>query len=344
LASKEKELALLREKVSQPDFWKDRNQAVEIQKKIIDLEESLQAFRSLEAQLKDLKSLVVLTEEDEGLTEEITKQLEQLDREIKKEEVRGLLKGKYDFGKAFLNIEAGAGGREAEDWVAMLLRMYQRYAERQNWKVKIQGETFGEPGGPDGRIGIKSVTLEIKGKYAYGYLKEESGVHRLVRISPFSEQGLRHTSFALVEVLPELEEKEVEINPRDLRVDTFRASGPGGQYVNRRESAVRVTHLPTGLTASCQSERLQGMNRATAMSMLAAKLQRKKEKEQKKELADLSSQGKEASWGQQIRSYVLHPYQMVRDHRTGIKTSRTEAVLDGELTLFIEEEIRKDDN
>jgi peptide chain release factor 2 len=309
-----------------------------------ELEENIQIFQELENQLKDLKNLALLTEEDEALASEIIQQAEEFREKLKKEEIRGFLNGKYDAGKAFVNIEAGAGGREAEDWVAMLLRMYQRYAEKQNWKVKIGSQTFGEPGGPEGRVGIKEVSLEIKGKHAYGFLKGENGVHRLVRISPFSEQSLRHTSFALVEVLPELEEKELEMNPRDLRVDTYRSSGPGGQYVNRRESAVRVTHLPTGLTASCQSERLQGMNKEVAMKVLAAKLQRKQEKEQEERLAGLSAQGKEASWGQQIRSYVLHPYQMVRDHQTGIKSSEVEAVLNGNLETFIEAGIRKDDH
>ena len=308
------------------------------------MEEEKQSLDSLKQQLTDLKDFTSFVQGDEKLEVELEKNLEKLDQEVKREEVKTFLTGKYDSLNAILNIEAGAGGREAEDWAAMLLRMYQRYAERQNWKIKILSESFGEPGGPDGRTGVNAVTLEIKGSYAYGYLKGETGVHRLVRISPFSEQGLRHTSFALVEVLPELEKEEVEINPSDLRVDTFRASGPGGQYVNRRESAIRITHLPTGLVVSCQSERLQGMNREMAMKTLAAKLQLRKEREERQQLSRFGSQGKDASWGQQIRSYILQPYQMVRDHRTGLKVSNVMAVLDGDLQPFIEAEIRKHDN
>ena len=315
-----------------------------MKKRLTDLEEEKNRLDYLQKEIDDLKDFAGLVKGDEALEEEVGKNIEKLAQEIKKEEVRTLLKGKYDRHDAILSIEAGAGGREAEDWAAMLLRMYQRYAERQNWKVKILSESFGEPGGPDGRTGVNSVTVEIKGPYAYGYLKGETGVHRLVRISPFSEQGLRHTSFALVEVLPELEKEEVKINPSDLRVDTFRASGPGGQYVNRRESAVRITHLPTGLVVTCQSERLQGMNREMAMRTLAAKLQMRKERETKQQLSHFGSQGKDASWGQQIRSYILQPYQMVRDHRTGLKISNVAAVLDGDIQPFIEAEIRKNDN
>ena len=330
--------------IDQPEFWKNQTKAVEIKKKLTSLEEEVNAFLGFKKQLKDLEDFSSIIQEDEGLEEEINQSIEKLNEAITKEETKVLLTGKYDIYNAILSIEAGAGGREAEDWVAMLLRMYQRYAERQNWKTKILSESFGESGGPDGRVGINTVALAIKGKYTYGYLKKESGVHRLVRISPFSEQGLRHTSFALVEVLPELEKEEVKINPSDLRVDTFRASGPGGQYVNRRESAIRITHLPTGLVVSCQSERLQGMNREMAMKTLAARLQMRKEKEQRQKLSHFGSQGKDASWGQQIRSYVLQPYQMVRDHRTGLKVSNVMDVLDGNLQPFIEAEIRQHDN
>ncbi len=344
METKEKEIKNLRENTQRADFWKDKTKAIETKKRLTGLEEEKRTLDAFKKQVSDLKDFSSLAKEDEKLEEEVEKGVEKLEEEIKKEEVKTLLKGKYDVNNAILNIEAGAGGREAEDWAAMLLRMYQRYAERQNWKIKILSESFGEPGGPDGRTGVNAVTLEIKGHYAYGYLKEETGVHRLVRISPFSEQGLRHTSFALVDVLPELEKEEVEINPSDLRVDTFRASGPGGQYVNRRESAIRITHLPTGLVVSCQSERLQGMNREMAMKTLAAKLQMRKEKEEKQQLSHFGSQGKDASWGQQIRSYILQPYQMVRDHRTGLKVSNVAAVLDGDLQSFIETEIRKHDN
>ncbi len=334
----------MKQKVNQPAFWKNQSEAVEIKKRLTQLEEEVSSFHSLEKQLEDLKSFSELAQNDEQLGEEISQLFKKLQQAIKQEEIKTLFTGPFDQGNAMINIEAGAGGREAEDWVAMLLRMYERYAERQGWKTKILSKSLGEPGGPDGRVGINSIAFEMKGKYVYGSLKKESGVHRLVRISPFSEQGLRHTSFALVEVLPELKTKEIEINPSDLRVDTFRSSGPGGQYVNRRESAIRLTHLPTGLVVSCQSERLQGLNRAMAMKVLAAKLQARKEREQKKELANFGSQGKDASWGQQIRSYILQPYQLARDDRTGVKISNVMDVLDGNLQLFIEAEIKQDDN
>lgn len=225
----------------------------------------------------------------------------------------------------------------------MLLRMYQRYCQDKGYKIKTLAQSFGEGGGPQGRIGTKDVSLEIKGPYAYGFLKKESGVHRLVRISPFSTQGLRHTSFALVEVLPELPkeaEKEIEIKPEELRLETFRASGPGGQYVNRRETAVRITHLPTGIVASCQSERLQGLNREKAMKILISKLHQLREKQQKKKLEKIRGEAVSASWGNQIRSYVLHPYQLVKDLRTEVETSDVEAVLDGNLDKFIKAEIK----
>ena len=225
----------------------------------------------------------------------------------------------------------------------MLLRMYERYCSGKGFKTKILEQSFGESGGPEGRIGTKSVTLEIKGKYAFGFLKKETGVHRLVRISPFSPQKLRHTSFALVEVLPEIskiDEEGIKINPDDLRVDVFRASGPGGQYVNRRESAIRITHLPTNIVVSCQSERLQGLNKDKAMKLLYAKLYQFKEKERQKEIKEVKGKPVSAEWGNQIRSYVLHPYKMVKDLRTAIETSNVEAILDGELDEFIEAEIK----
>jgi peptide chain release factor 2 len=214
--------------------------------------------------------------------------------------------------------------------------MYQRYSVRKGFSTKIIHQAFGEAGGPEGRIGTKSVTLEVKGLYAYGFLKKETGVHRLVRISPFSAQKLRHTSFALVEVLPEIEKvKDIKIKPEELKIETFRSSGPGGQYVNKRESAVRISHLPTGISVSSQSERLQGQNREKAMKILYAKILQLKEKEQKKEIKEIKGERKSASWGNQIRSYVLHPYKLVKDLRTNLETSDVERVLDGDLDEFI---------
>jgi peptide chain release factor 2 len=262
---------------------------------------------------------------------------------VQKEELRVFLSGKYDKEPAILSIYSGAGGQDAEDWTTLLLRMYERYCAKEGYKIKILSQSFGEGGGPQGRIGTKQVSLEIKGQYAFGFFKKESGVHRLVRISPFSAKSLRHTSFALVEVIPELPkgaEKEIEVRPEDLKIDFYRASGPGGQYVNRRETAVRITHLPTGLAASCQSERLQGLNREKAMSVLMSKLHQLKSKKMEKKLKDIKGEAVSASWGNQIRSYVFHPYQLVKDLRTGVETSDIDGVLDGSLDEFIKAEIK----
>ena len=281
-------------------------------------------------------------EEEKELEEKVW----ELEERLKNKEKEIFLSGPYDKRNAILTIQAGAGGRDAEDWVALLAKMYQRFAERRNWKYRILSQNFTEGGGPEGRIGLREISLEIKGKFAYGLLKKESGVHRLVRISPFSAQGLRHTSFARIEVLPEIEESEsgIKIQPEDLKIETFRASGPGGQYVNRRETAVRITHLPTGITVSCQTERLQGENRKRAMQILIAKLYQLKQKEREEELAKIKGKKVSAEFGNQIRSYVFHPYKLVKDHRTGIETSDVEGVLDGELDKFIEAEIKLHDS
>ncbi len=245
------------------------------------------------------------------------------------------LKGEYDKRKAIVSIYAGAGGVDAQDWAEMLLRMYLRYAQKRDWPAQVLQIKEGK------EAGLKNVTLIIEAPYAYGYLKGESGVHRLVRLSPFDADHLRHTSFALVEILPEFKEiKEIVIKPEDLRIDTYRASGPGGQYVDKTESAVRITHLPTGLVAACQSERLQGENKKKAMRLLYSKLHqyllKKKEKEKDKLRGELVA----IEWGSQIRSYILHPYQMVKDHRSGVKSGNPQAVLDGKLDKFIEAEIK----
>jgi len=286
------------------------------------------------AEFKDLADELELVETEEEISE--------LERKLEKKEMETFLSGKYDKGSALLSVYAGAGGQDAQDWATMLLRMYLRYADRKGFTAKILSQSFGEPG-PEGRIGTKSVTVEMKGRFAYGFLKRENGVHRLVRISPFSSQSLRHTSFAMVEVMPEIskaDEEEIEINPEDLQVDTYRASGPGGQYVNRRESAIRITHIPTKITVTCQSERLQGSNRDKAMKMLYAKLFQLKERERAKEMEKIKGKAVSIEWGSQIRSYVLHPYKLAKDVRTGVETSKVEDVLDGDLDQFIEAEIR----
>ncbi len=300
--------------MQKPDFWKDRKKAVTATKELSELQQEIAEFKTIK------------TEED-----------------LKKMELRVFLPGKYDQGNAILSIYAGAGGQDAQDWTTMLLRMYERYSALKGFKTKILHQSFGETGGPEGRIGIKQSTLEIRGKYAYGFLKKETGVHRLVRISPFSTQKLRHTSFALVEVLPEIkiEESEIKIRPEDLKIEFYRASGPGGQYVNKRETSVRISHLPTGLTVSCQVERLQGENRKKAQELLLSKLYQMRKEEKKKEISKIKNKKVSIEWGSQIRSYVLHPYKLVKDLRTNVETSKVEEVLGGKLDEFIEVEIKE---
>jgi len=272
---------------------------------------------------------------------EISFRLEVLEKKIKNKEFQLSFSGKHDQGNAILSVYAGAGGQDAEDWVAMLLRMYQKYCERKEFKMIIIDESFGEEGGGEAKQGIKSATIEVKGKYAYGFLKKETGVHRLVRISPFSAQKLRHTSFALVEVLPDLaDNNEVEIKFEDLKIDFYKSSGPGGQYVNKRESAVRLTHLPTGIVVTCQSERLQGKNKDKAMAILAGKLYQYEEEKKQKKIKGIKGDKISASWGNQIRSYVLHPYKLVKDLRTETESTDPESVLNGNLDAFIEAEIK----
>ncbi len=249
-------------------------------------------------------------------------------------ELQTFLSGKYDKNNALLTISAGVGGRDAQDWASMLFRMYSRYCESKRWEITVLHESYGEEGG------IKSATLEVRGSYAYGYLKNEAGVHRLVRISPFSPNKLRHTSFAALEVLPEIEAKDVEMKSEDLKIDTFRSSGPGGQNVNKRETAIRITHVPTGIVVAVQSERSQQQNREKAMQLLASKVHSLQLKKEETELAKTKKIKKSAEWGSQIRSYVLHPYQMVKDHRTDHETSQIQKVLDGDLDEFIEAELK----
>ncbi|MDO8663706.1 MAG: PCRF domain-containing protein, partial [Candidatus Wildermuthbacteria bacterium] len=292
VAQKEKKLEKLEKETQKPDFWNDKENAVKTTRELAELKEETLGLRKLKEDFETIKEL-----QDKTL-------LEEFERKLKQKEFQVFLSGKYDEGDAVLSIMAGAGGQDSQDWATMLLRMYQRYCERRGFKNKILEQSFGEAGGPEGRIGTKSVALEIKGSYAYGFLKKETGVHRLVRISPFSSQSLRHTSFALVEITPDIETKkpEVEINSQDLKIDFYRASGPGGQYVNKRETAVRITHLPTGLVVSCQSERTQGDNRGTAMKMLLAKLYRLQQETRQKEMKEARGEKISASWSNQIRN------------------------------------------
>lgn len=328
LAKKKEKAKELERETQKPELWKQKERAIKITQELSELQGEIADFENLKSDLTKLNT---------------EKEIEEFKKKLKNTELQVFLSGKYDKGRAILSIFAGAGGQDAQDWATMLLRMYERHCVLKGFQTKILEQSFGEGGGPEGRIGTKSATLEIKGNYAFGFFKKETGVHRLVRLSPFSAKSLRHTSFVLVEVLPEIseaEESEIKIKPEDLKIDTFRASGPGGQYVNKRESAIRITHLPTKITVSCQIERLQGLNREKAMKILIAKLHQLKEEKTKKELKEIKGENISASWGNQIRSYVLHPYKLVKDLRTGVETSNAEGVLDGNLDEFIEAEIR----
>jgi peptide chain release factor 2 len=320
-------------------FWDNADTAASISRELSEIEEDIRFFEQTDKLISEVEEFAKILDNREE--DELTGKLDYLEKIIKDKETEFCFKGKYDKGSAILSIYSGAGGQDARDWAAMLLRMYERYCERKGFKLLVIDEVFGEEGEGEAKKGLKSATIEIKGKFAYGFLKKETGAHRLVRLSPFSAQKLRHTSFVTVEVLPVLvDNSEVIINPDDIKIDFYKSSGPGGQYVNKRESAVRVTHLPTGLTASSQAERLQGKNKDKAMAVLAAKLWEHREEKQKKELQGIKGEKISASWGNQIRSYVLHPYKLVKDLRTEVESTNPDKVLDGELDEFIEAEVR----
>ena len=341
LAKKKNKCEKLKEELKKPDFWKSKERATEISREISVLEEELTEWENFKKELKTLKGLTEIG--DKKIQKELEEKIQGLEEKIKKEEFQIFLSGKYDRRSAILQIFSGAGGKDAQDWATMLLRMYERHCQRKGFKTQILSQSFGEGGGPQGRIGTKQVSLEVKGDFAFGFLKGETGVHRLVRISPFSPQSLRHTSFALVEVIPEVPKelkKEIEIRPEDLKIDFYRASGPGGQYVNKKETAVRITHLPTKIVVSCQSQRNQAQNREKAMEILISKLFQLEEEKKKKEIKEVQGEIPSASWGNQIRSYVLHPYRLVKDLRTDVETTDIEGVLGGNLDQFIEEEIK----
>jgi len=322
--------------------WEDQKKLIEINQRLSFLQQEVGQWLKLIKEVKDLEELTNLATQDPKLQAEVQKAGLKIWKKLEDKEIQAFLSGEFDKNNAVLTVNSGAGGRDAQDWAAILLRMYQRFCERKNFKTKILSQSFGEPG-PEGRIGIKEAVLEIKGKLAYGLLKGESGVHRLVRISPFSAKNLRHTSFALVEVMPQLPEvdiKDVEIKEEDLRIDTYRASGPGGQYVNKRESAVRITHIPTKISVSCQAERTQGLNRKKATEMLKSKLLQRRKSQEKAEAEKIKGKTASPEWGNQIRSYIFYPYKMVKDHRTGVETSQLEDVLDGNIDDFIKAEIQ----
>lgn len=336
-------IAELEKQTQSPDFWNDPALAAEVSQELSGLKEERDFFLSLKKDLTDMEELAsLLDENDEKQKEELENKLEELEKQTNQASLKLLLKGKHDKASAVITISAGAGGREAEDWTTMLQEMYQRYCQKKGWKTSILSQDFSEGAGPEGRLGTKEVSFEIKGRYVYGFLKNESGVHRLVRMSPFSANNLRHTSFAKVEVLPKLEEvdlKSIEIRPEDLKMDMFRSSGKGGQNVNKRETAVRLTHLPTGLVASSQVERYQARNKEIALQTLKGKIVALKEQEQKKEAERLKGNYVDTGFGHQIRSYVFQPYQLVKDLRTNVETSQINDVMQGEIDKFVEAEI-----
>ncbi|WP_233436674.1 peptide chain release factor 2 [Macrococcoides canis] len=334
LEEKETNIKEYEEMMADPDFWNDGDKAQDIINKNNALKSVVQEFNSLEEGLENNEVLFEMYKEesDEDTHQELVEQLNTLQQLANDFELKMLLSGEFDANNAILELHPGAGGTESQDWGEMLLRMYQRFADKKGFKVQTVDYLPGD------EAGIKSVTLLIKGHNAYGYLKAEKGVHRLVRISPFDSSGRRHTSFVSCDVTPEFDNDniEIEINTEDIKIDTYRASGAGGQHVNTTDSAVRITHQPTGIVVTCQNERSQIKNREQAMKMLKAKLYQKKIEEQEAELAAIRGEQKEIGWGSQIRSYVFHPYSMVKDHRTNAETGNTNAVMDGDIDLFID--------
>ncbi|GBF10565.1 peptide chain release factor 2 [Tepidibacillus sp. HK-1] len=323
--------------MAKPDFWDDNDAAQKVISEVNGLKELTEQMTDLEQQFEDIQVMLELTleENDEAMLAELEKSMKSLSKRFSEFELQLLLNDPYDKNNAILEIHPGAGGKESQDWASMLLRMYTRWAEDHGYKVEVLDYLAGE------EAGVKSVTLIIKGHNAYGYLKAEKGVHRLVRISPFDASGRRHTSFSSVDVLPEIEDEiDIEIRTEDLKIDTYRSSGAGGQHVNTTDSAVRITHLPTNIIVTCQSERSQIKNREKAMKLLKARLYEKQIEEQEKQLAELRGEQKEIGWGSQIRSYVFHPYSMVKDHRTNTETGNVNAVMDGEIDAFIDAYLR----
>lgn len=337
LDTKKARIAELDEQMSAPTFWDDQNAAQVVINEANGLKEQVNEFEDLASSYDDLEVAheLVKEEPDADLQKELVKDLKQLITNLNDFELQLLLNEPYDKNNAILELHPGAGGTESQDWASMLLRMYTRYAERQGYKVETLDYLPGD------EAGVKSVTLSIKGHNAYGYLKAEKGVHRLVRISPFDSSGRRHTSFVSCEVMPEInDDSEIEIRTEDLKIDTYRASGAGGQHVNTTDSAVRMTHIPTNTVVSCQTERSQIKNRERAMKMMMAKLVQRRLEEQQAQLNEIRGEQKEIGWGSQIRSYVFHPYSLVKDHRTNTEVGNVQSVMDGEITPFIDSYLR----
>lgn len=311
-------------------FWDDIKRAEEVTKESKSIKDKIDRFESLVNRIDDVEVLAEIAEDDEETVNEIIYEIRDIEKLIEEYRIELLLSGEYDKNDAILNLHAGVGGSDANDWTDMLLRMYTRWCEKKGYQVQVVDLLEGD------EAGIKSVTLKVKGEFAYGYLKAEKGIHRLVRISPFNANGKRQTSFASVEVLPELtKDQDIDIRPDDLKIDTYRASGAGGQHVNKTESAIRITHIPTGIVVQCQNERSQFSNKETAMSMLKSKLIELKDRAHKEKIEDLTGELKDMGWGSQIRSYVFHPYNMVKDHRTNEETSNLSYVMDGGIDQFI---------
>ena len=330
------EVKTLEMQMGKSDFWKDIEKARKVTEEHAEIKKRIEKWEKLDKDIRD--TLTILRQDISDKTVNLRKELEEKIEEIAKEidnfELILFLSGKYDRNNAIVSFHAGAGGVDAQDWTEMLLRVITRFCERKNFKVKILDEHRGS------EAGIKSAILFVEGFFAYGFLKSEHGVHRLVRISPFDAEKMRHTSFALVEVLPELEDSDIKIEPKDLRIDTFLASGHGGQYLQKTETAVRITHIPTGIVVSCQSERSQSQNKETALKILRSKLYQLYEEEKQKEKREIYGEYKSAAWGNQVRSYVLHPYKLVKDHRTGYEETDVDGVLDGKIERFVEEYLK----
>lgn len=330
----QQEINRLEQLIAQPDFWQNRDRARDLSQRYESLKAEFNRWQNLKIETAELLELAQAAQNDDNLSGEIKERLNSLIEDFKELEFLLLFSGQYDQGGAILSIHAGTGGVDAQDWAEILLRMYLRFGDRHKLPVKIIDQTSGN------EAGIKSVTLEIGGRYAYGWLKSENGVHRLVRISPFDAEKMRHTSFALVEVLPELPEAAVELKDADLKIEVFRAGGHGGQSVNTTDSAVRITHLPTGLSVKCQNERSQLQNKNLALKILQAKLLKYFEEQANSQLRDIKGDYQQAQWGNQARSYVFQPYQLVKDHRTDYESSEVSRILDGNFDDFVENYLR----